>query len=275
MTKSIDEFAAHLAAVIDNIGKADFETQLISTLKKLLPIDNAVILHYSRHRPPQLVYNDLPPANRPTHIELFIKGAYLLDPCYQAGQAGHHGFYRLGELSPSGFRNSEYFKNYFRHTGLVDECGYLLHLNGSLVNISLGRDEAHAKFSGRQRRLLKSIELLILSLYQQHWQRLDHQDNGKELQLQLSNALAHFGCSILTEREAQIIQLFLHGHSTKSIARKLNISPETVKLHRKHSYAKLDVASQAELFYLFIDALSSMPSTSEGDPLAGYLSRRK
>ncbi len=272
----IGEYAAHLAAVITHIGKSDFETQLVSSLKELLPIDNAVILYYTPQHSPRLVYNDLPPANRPTHIELFLKGAYLLDPCYQAGLSGHKGFYRLQELAPSGFRSSEYFKNHFRHTGLLDECGYLLHLNGSLVNISLGRDETHSRFSSSQRQLLSNLASLIESLYLQHWQQSNHHpDNGKELQIQLFSALEHFGRSVLTEREAQIIQLFLHGHSTKSIAQKLGISPETVKLHRKHSYAKLDVASQAELFFLFIDALSSMVLPCDTDPLAGYLSREK
>jgi len=68
-----------------------------------------------------------------------------------------------------------------------------------------------------------------------------------------------------------VVQLFLHGHSTKSIAERLSISPETVKLHRKNSYAKLDVSSQAELFHLFIDSLASIRSYQGGDPLIGYL----
>ncbi|WP_461480861.1 helix-turn-helix transcriptional regulator, partial [Porticoccus sp.] len=205
-------------------------------------------------------------------IDLFLKGAYLLDPCYRAAQAGHEGFYRLDQLAPVGFRNSEYYKNYFRHTGLIDECGYLFHLNGDLLNISLGRDDHHQRFSQAQQQLLRDIAPLLQALYLGHWHRADHlphQDDG--LHRQLSAALAYFGTSVLTEREAQVIQLFLHGHSTKSIAQKLAISPETVKLHRKHSYAKLDISSQSELFYLFIDALSSMSPPCDGDPLVGYL----
>jgi DNA-binding CsgD family transcriptional regulator len=42
-------------------------------------------------------------------------------------------------------------------------------------------------------------------------------------------------------------------------------------LHRKNSYAKLDVSSQAELFYLFIDSLASLTNYEGGDPLVGYL----
>lgn len=272
MAIGIADFSKRLAPVVACIGQPGFSAQLMVFLKKLVPIDNAVILYYQQQQPPQLIYNDLPPANRPTHIELFLKGAYLLDPCYRSAQTGGEGFYRLDELAPTGFRSSEYYKNYFRHTGLVDECGYLFHLEGDLLNISLGRDEHHSRFSRAQQHLLYEVTPLIQSLYQRHWQSGDRErQRGDGLHGQLSAALEDFGTSVLTEREAQVIQLFLHGHSTKSIAQKLSISPETVKLHRKHSYAKLDVSSQSELFYLFIDALSSMQPPYRGDPLVGYL----
>ena len=190
------------------------------------------------------------------------------------GRAGVEGFYQLDELAPAGFRNSEYYKNYFRHTGLLDECGYLLQLDGDLLNISLGRDEHHRRFSRAQQQLLREVSPLIQALYQRHWESENpSHPQGENLHSQLSVVLADFGTSVLTDREAQVIQLFLHGHSTKSIGQKLNISPETVKLHRKHSYAKLDVSSQSELFFLFIDALSSMQPPYRGDPLGGYLGR--
>ena len=55
-----------------------------------------------------------------------------------------------------------------------------------------------------------------------------------------------------------------------AVADKLGISAETVKLHRKHAYAKLDISSQAELFYLFVDALASHTGDRGADPLTSY-----
>ena len=46
---------------------------------------------------------------------------------------------------------------------------------------------------------------------------------------------------------------------------------ETVKLHRKHAYAKLEVSSQAELFYLFLDSLMSARNYDGGDTLVAYM----
>ena len=45
---------------------------------------------------------------------------------------------------------------------------------------------------------------------------------------------------------------------------------ETVKLHRKHAYSKLEVSSQAELFYLFLDSVMSTSNYDGGDPLLPY-----
>ena len=44
----------------------------------------------------------------------------------------------------------------------------------------------------------------------------------------------------------------LTGNSTAS---QMGISPETVRMHRKNLYLKLEVGSQSELFALFIEWL--------------------
>lgn len=286
MTINIADFSTQLAPVIASIGQASFPDHLMAFLKKQVNIDNTVILTYHRNQPPKVVYNDLPPANQSTHIALFLKGAYLLDPCYQATKKGFDNYYQLDQLAPAGFRKSEYYRNYFRYTGLIDECGYIFKLGpDNFLNVSLGRDESSQRFNLSQQRLLKELTPLIKEICLAHWRTQDfytqkdsheHIGHGEDrLHTQLESALKSFSTSILTDRESQVIQLFLHGHSTKSIAEKLGISPETVKLHRKNSYAKLDVSSQAELFFLFIDALSSMDSYTGGDPLTGYLNHEK
>ena len=52
----------------------------------------------------------------------------------------------------------------------------------------------------------------------------------------------------------EVALLLLSGCSNKEIARKLAISAETVKVHRKHMYSKLGIKSQSELFSLFLQA---------------------
>jgi DNA-binding CsgD family transcriptional regulator len=70
-----------------------------------------------------------------------------------------------------------------------------------------------------------------------------------------ARAFERFG-KPLSARERQIVTLVLQGHSTESIARHLDISPGTVKIHRKNIYRKLAISTQAELFAAFLGAIA-------------------
>lgn len=54
----------------------------------------------------------------------------------------------------------------------------------------------------------------------------------------------------LTPREREVLDLALKGHSSKVIARELDISHRTVELHRSHLLDKLCVTSVSELLRL-------------------------
>jgi DNA-binding NarL/FixJ family response regulator len=71
----------------------------------------------------------------------------------------------------------------------------------------------------------------------------------------LEDSLRRFGADLLTPREQAVIHLVLRGHDTKSIASQLEIATDTVKLHRRHAYAKLRVRSRGELFFQFLKSL--------------------
>lgn len=52
---------------------------------------------------------------------------------------------------------------------------------------------------------------------------------------------------ILTEREAQVMQLLAQGLTNREVAEHLIISPSTVQTHRTHIMEKLDLNNRAEL----------------------------
>jgi DNA-binding CsgD family transcriptional regulator len=79
---------------------------------------------------------------------------------------------------------------------------------------------------------------------------------------QIEAAFINFGSASLTEREREAAHLILRGHSVKSAARVVDISAETVRMHRKNLYAKLNVNSQSELFALFIEGLTLSAANS-------------
>ncbi len=265
-----------LALLITRVGRSDFASQLVATLKSLVPIDDATVLVYPDTDLPVIEYFEVPAGLDRSTLDVFVAGAFVLDPYYQAASRdGRFGVFRLRDLAPRGFRDSEYYKAWYRNCGYQDECGYLLP-NGAngFINIALGRTGDNSRFTRQQFKALVAVRPVIEVLCQQHWQlrpAAARPEDNVNLREQLNTALNQFGSSLLTEREAQVINLVLHGHSTKTLAEKLSISVETVKLHRKHAYAKLEVGSQAELFYLFLDSLMSAGDYAGGDTLVAYL----
>ena len=275
MSTQLLEFSDKLAAIMPEIGSERLPSLMLSMLKGLVPFDNAIIIHYHLDDIPKVHYNDIPPLERETQIDQFVNSAFLLDPFYRAAvDHTQSGLHRLSDLAPEGFEKTEYYRSYFKHTEIKDEVGYIIHISPSqFLNISLSRLSFAQRFNRTQIATLTDITAVIEAICKAQWgnEIKTSSSNDNQLPGQLDSALKHFGTAYLTDRECQVVQLFLHGHSTKSIAERLGISPETVKLHRKNSYAKLDVSSQAELFYLFIDSLASLTSYSGGDPLVGYL----
>jgi len=269
---TLAQFSQNLAGLIPAVGQAEFPEKLIDTLRILVAIDDATIVLYPGTNLPVVEYFELPGDGGSPTLDVFIKGPFLLDPYYQAARAGKFGVFRLRDLSPSGFQDSEYYKTWYRNCGYQDECGYVLPIGKSgFVNIALGKTVARASFSKRERSILKDIQPVVEVLGQQHWGNPERESPNTNLRAQLHAALEAFGSSLLTDRETQVINLVLHGHSTRTVAEKLSISMETVKLHRKHAYAKLEVSSQAELFYLFLDSLMSASDYKSGDTLVAYM----
>ncbi|MCE8511182.1 helix-turn-helix transcriptional regulator [Ruegeria pomeroyi] len=54
----------------------------------------------------------------------------------------------------------------------------------------------------------------------------------------------------ISVREAEVAALIVQGHSSRAVGYKLGISSNTVKVHRRNLYKKLNISSQSELFGL-------------------------
>lgn len=50
----------------------------------------------------------------------------------------------------------------------------------------------------------------------------------------------------ITNREYRVLELLSQGHSNKQLARKLKVSPNTIKTHLAKLYAKLDVQRRTQ-----------------------------
>ena len=273
---ALTTFSRVVSEATSLLGESGFAPALGNGIRELIEADDVSLIRYPDAGPPAIEYT-LPPKRRgKTTLDRYVKGPFLLDPFYRAAQVDEHfGVFRLRDLAPSGFKESEYFRTWYHECGFQDECGLLIELDSGSLNLALGMTGSSRRFSKRQVDRLEAVFPAVEALVRRHWKTLTPNAESADLRTRLQEALGAFGSSVLTRREQQVIELVLLGNSTRLVADKLGISAETVKLHRKHAYAKLDISSQAELFYLFVDALASHIGDSGADPLTSYHQQSK
>lgn len=263
--------AMTLADAIKHVGQAVFLGALAEFCETISGYDSTFITACFQGQPPVALFNNLETLHCERTIKPYLDFAYLLDPFYDLLRQGQHDdVVSLSDCAPDNFQNSEYYQAFYLDSGLFDETS--LHVpfgeQASLI-ISLGSRHQDFVLSPEGRQNLKSYFPCIAELCARHWPSFtpDRLAEQGRIGAHLDKSFIRFSTSVLSEREAEIVRLILKGHSSKSIARLLGNSPETVKVHRKRIHAKLGIASQGELFSLFLDALASAPANATEDPL--------
>ncbi len=271
------EWHADIGQAISLLGSPGFYEALSSAFTRLAEISSPLFLCYPVDGRPQALFSCYSEAEEhQRQVTVYLQGPYILDPFYNASLSGvSAGAYQLKDVAPDNFKRTEFYRAYYKATNLTDELSYLQPLpEGGHLHISLAHTQEKRQFSARTLKFLKEVRPTVSALLLKHWQLLSPQtlaNTTVNVHHELLRALDLFGSSILTEREQSVLQLILRGHSNKSVSSKLDIAVSTVKLHRKHFYQKLDISSQAELFYLFIDSLSCLSPEEVSDPLQSYM----
>ena len=262
------DWIALLSQCIDSIGTEIFSSNLVTALKSVAPFDYSVYFAYHQNDKPLCLHHTFSPVKRTIFVDDYLNGPYLLDPFFKAcDRKVDAGLYRLRDIAPDRFYQSEYYRSYYIQTGLAEEICYIVYpVSGVAVAVSLMRAGDSSRFSAREFKLLSSIVPIINSLAQRHWHalhtRFDDQpsglktsDNRTIIEDTVINAL--FG-SRITPRETQVVAQVLEGYSSDAIARSLGISVGTVRIHRRNIYAKLQISSQQELFSIFFQKIKTL-----------------
>ncbi|MEN8243574.1 MAG: helix-turn-helix transcriptional regulator [Thermodesulfobacteriota bacterium] len=252
---------------------------LIDAIHDLVPFDKSLItLEKKKQIPVHIFDSGIDPEEHELHVTRYISGAYLLDPVYQALFRGiEPGFYHLRELSPDDFEQSEYYRTYYQATRIAEDVLYLVRLDeGTSLYIELGRDLDKPPYTEQEKNHLRMVEPIVQNVARRYWGHMNTENTAfdasmSDLDQQLEMAFDNFGKSILTKREIELTHLMLRGHSVKSAAYEMRISPDTVKMHRKNLYAKLKISDHPDLFALFISVLSCVDQSPDKDPLVTYL----
>jgi DNA-binding CsgD family transcriptional regulator len=246
------EFAKLLTSIDD---AKRLPRAIVRAIRALVPGDVGSVVVDGVGRQPRELYR------YPEHYEYpvaYPEGLFVLDPFYSAFKEGRAGSLSLLETVPAGFENTPYFQQYYAAAGIVDA---LLHLtvlpDGGIVAIGLMRSTERGAFTKAERELhgaafpvVEACSVRLAKLVSEASEPLSQSTGGD-----VEDALLRFGADLLTAREQEVIHLVLRGHDFRSVASQLEISTDTVKMHRKHAYAKLHVSSKGELFSQFLESL--------------------
>lgn len=232
---------------------------LFAGIDQAVEHNGACIMAFHVDAPPEVLHHTLEPEREKHYLKRYIAGPYLLDPLYElALRRDKPGICRFRDASPDRFHSSEYYRQYCDRTHLADEMDFLVDVDErTALVLVIGRLEKMFKKSELSR--LQLIEPTVRAAMRRIWQRRrqsSRRTSDPDIHRRLTECYDTFGDGVLTRREREITQLLLRGHSTKSVARQLDIAPGTVMVHKRNLFQKLCITSQFELFSRFIEELS-------------------
>jgi DNA-binding CsgD family transcriptional regulator len=244
------EFSESLADLFLSVDHLEtFAKALLRLIEALHPSRNVFVHVYGArghilkawHRPPEL------------DVSNYDKnGLHYLDPFSEAVRSGRTGVLTLSEVSPPGFRESDYFGRIYSDFGIADE---LIHSVKQKPGLYLGAGAALGKpFPAEAIKRHEAAHPIVRSCLlrmEELLHRAGFSEND-DLMDDIGDALERFGVGLLTARERDVIGLILRGHNSESVAQQLGISSNTARHHRTSAYRKLKVSSQGELFYAFL-----------------------
>jgi DNA-binding NarL/FixJ family response regulator len=233
---------------------------LIEALGHVAAHDGTCLLAFHPDAPPEVLHHTLEPAGARHYVDRYLAGPYLLDPLYElALRVDRPTLCRFRDATPDRFHSSEYYRQYCERTHLKDEMDFLVELDrGSTLVLVIARRAQ--KFSQAEVARMELVEPMVRAAMRRVWSKWRSASTrstpDKSIHRRLTECFENFGDGILTRREREITQLLLRGHSSKSIARELDIAPGTVMVHKRNRFSKLGITSQYELFSRFISELS-------------------
>ncbi len=261
----LEQWSRGVSEILAALESPQFDRVVFQAISRLVQIDFTVAFAYRGRVRPLILACTVEEPYRRVMLDDYVSGPYLLDPFFHAALSGtKSGCYRLSSFAPDQFRQSEYYRTHYHRTQIGEEIGFFFELPDHVTGVlSVLRWRQHSPISRPEFSILQAIETSLRAIVIKRWsdasKRMDRPQRIEGERGAVGNEFfddfKSFGGSQLSLREHQIVSLILQGHSTESIARQLDLSPGTVKVHRRNVYRKLGISSQAELFAAFLESM--------------------
>ncbi len=251
--------AKFLSRAIDAIGQSDFLPGLLEYLRVDVPFVGILLLLLDENNRPFHIFDTIRTPYR-INLDMYLDGVYQLDPFFaRFCQERKSCAMLIRDVAPDRFTQTEYYRRFYKNMELQDEMAIFTDLqDGRFLFFSIGRRANELRFRRSDLAAVNRDLPVLASLCRQHFGESSYNPEsliGAVGDERLQFALERFGEETLTPREHEVAVCILKGHSSKSLAREIDISPETVKIHRRNIYRKLGISAQSELFLRFLNTL--------------------
>lgn len=245
------EFFGHLCAVRT---MDEFASVVVPFCRDVFAVQSVLAIRFHRSGAPESLFKWV----LEDHLEAmfdrdYTQFGYLLDPFYKlAVETEDWVACPLREIAPDRFETSEYYSNYFGPMGLVDDMGFVARVDGDTsVNMSIGRHAGKRRFRASEITRFRALSTVLVPSLLSVLGKPVKREIGTPASLEHRfRLISQDGEDEISGREAEVATLIVQGHSSRAIGYKLGISGNTVKVHRRNIYRKLNISSQSELFGL-------------------------
>ena len=208
------EWYRALGGLIDDTETERLPRRLVEALTHVVPFEWATIFAYRGRSRPLHVYDNFELDGARKGIAAYIENTYVLNPLYQALQRGlADGVYRIRDLAPDAFFESENYRTHRILPGDTEEIGYVTEgwpegfeeigiivapEPGVTIELSVYRSLRRRDFSDDEITRLTILLPVLLSLWKRFW--AGHGTAGAKASppdSRVDDAFADFGKSVL------------------------------------------------------------------------------
>jgi len=243
--------AGDVTAAVLAIGRPDFPTILIDTLRRQAGVGHCMVFALTRAGAASCL---LDAGNIPTGSDLgaaYVGQFHESDPNRDALFEAETGApIMLPSFVPRMY-GARYRKIFFNDSDIVDKCATAIWTGDTCFYVNFYRVTSQGRFGDAERAQLQAIAPAIGASVARHFQQAAMAPDQNLAALFATRA----PLAAMTPREQEVCRYILLGLSSEAISQSLGISLHSTLTYRKRAYQRLGISSQNELFGIVLRLL--------------------
>lgn len=239
----LDRVAKGISSCIEQLGQMEFYPHFFQMIQNLAAVDQYMVFEFSPsgdYSACRLAHNVEQPDLGITLANRYLAGAHLEDPLLkQLKQQVLNDVEKPScQLLEKRTLPPIYRQRFFNVPNLEAKFAFVVvdKVSSHLFYINFYGAQVQA-FQPEGLALLNSMSEIIGALLLRHF-RDERKQRGAMCSLRVAG---------LSEREAQICDLMLQGHTAKTIAQTLEVAESTVITYKKRAFVKLAITQKSQL----------------------------